>query len=177
MPSVDIFPMILEDLPEVLKIEEVSFPRPFSRGLFETELQLAIAHLYSAKENNQLVGYIDFWDSGQEIHLINIAVDPGRRHHGVGTRLMETLMDYAKRKRTREIYLDVRVSNQSAIRLYEKFGFKPVSVRKGYYQDNNEDALLMTHVLMVPPSDKASRAPGVVEKDGPKTNGTGPESK
>lgn len=182
MPSVDIVPMTLEDLSEVLSIEEASFPRPFSRKLFETELQLAIAHLYSAKQEGRLVGYIDFWDSGREIHLINVAVDPNKRHLGVGTRLMEALIDYAKpesgkHKRTKEIYLDVRVSNRPAIALYTKFGFKEVSIRKGYYQDNNEDALLMTLVLPVPPSDKSGRTPGVIEKEGTKTNGSGPESK
>lgn len=170
---ISIVPMTQGDLPQVLAIEEASFPRPFSQKLFETELQLSIAHLYVAKEETGLVGYIDFWDAGAEIHLINIAVHPERRHQGIGARLMERLLDYASQNRVGEIYLDVRVSNKTAIALYAKFGFKEISVRKGYYQDNNEDALLMSLMIPLPPADKQGGSPGVVEKNRTETNGAG----
>lgn len=139
--------MTLEDLPDVLKIEQVSFPLPFSQTLFQTELKLDIAHLYVAKERSSatpsLIGYIDFWDIGSEIHLINIATHPDWRRKGVGGALLDFLIKYAHRHRTEEITLDVRPSNTAAVSLYEKFGFKEIGRRKKYYQDNDEDAIVM----------------------------------
>ncbi len=173
----EIISMTLEDLPEVLRIEESSFPRPFSRKLFETEFQLAIAHLYAAKLDGRVAGYIDFWNAGAEIHLINIAVDPEARRHGVASRLMETLIGYATQNKVYEIYLDVRVSNQGAIELYKRFGFSNLMIRRGYYQDNNEDAQVMSLVLSKPTADQAGGTPGVVEKEGTKTDGPGPKPK
>ena len=129
----------------ILKIERASFPNPFSRELFVTELKLSMAHLHVAMRAGEVVGYIDFWEVGPELHLINIAVRPELRRQGIGSAMMEFLLRYAQRKAF-EIYLDVRASNAGAIALYERFGFKPSGVRKGYYRDNGEDAVVMTRI-------------------------------
>ncbi len=136
-----------KDLNGILEIEEVSFSSPFSYSLFETELTLEIAHLYVAHQGNELVGYIDFWRIGWEVHLINIAISPRHRRTGIGTELMKFLIEGAKENAVGKIYLDVRRSNQPAISLYQKFGFETVGVRKEYYRDNDEDALVMSLAL------------------------------
>ncbi|MBI2082959.1 MAG: ribosomal protein S18-alanine N-acetyltransferase [Deltaproteobacteria bacterium] len=133
----------VEDLEEILSIERVSFPNPYTLKLFQMELYLDIAHLLIAKKQGRVVGYIDFWHVGPEIHLVNIAVHPEYRRHGIGESLMRTMVSYGEGNHVEEIYLDVRVSNKGAIALYEKYGFKTSSVRKAYYKDNNEDALVM----------------------------------
>lgn len=131
------------DLPQVMAIERVSFPLPFSENLFQMELGLQIAHLMVAKEQGRVVGYLDFWHVDHEMHVINIAVHPDRRRQGIGTLMMQYLLDYRDRHGAEQIYLDVRKSNHAAIALYKRFGFRKIDVRKGYYQDNEEDALVM----------------------------------
>ncbi|MBI1908791.1 MAG: ribosomal protein S18-alanine N-acetyltransferase [Deltaproteobacteria bacterium] len=135
--------MVRSDLSQVILIEKDSFALPYSESLFQMELNLSIAHLYAAKQGERIVGYIDFWHVTDEIHLINTAVHPGDRRRGIGSLLISFLIDYAKRVKARQIYLDVRRSNAPAIGLYKKFGFDQVGLRKGYYRDNNEDALVM----------------------------------
>lgn len=139
--------MTRQDLPQVLAIEAASFPLPFSENLFHMELNLDIAHLLVVKEAELVMGYLDFWHLENEIHVINIAVHPERRQEGVGSYLMEFLVQYGREHRATQIFLDVRESNQAAIRLYQKFGFLKIDRRKGYYQNNNEDALVMERRL------------------------------
>ena len=140
---IQIVPMVRDDLPQVLAIEQVSFPLPYSENLFLMELDLNSAYLLVAKQADEVKGYLDFWHVDTELHVINIAVSPKTRGQGIGSRLMSYLVDYARQKQADRIYLDVRESNQSAINLYKRFGFKQTDVRKGYYQDTEEDALVM----------------------------------
>lgn len=142
--SIQIRPMTKEDLPRVLAIEKVSFPTPFSEHLFLIELNLSIAHLDVILVDGLVAGYIDYWLLPGEMHLINIAVAPDQRGKGVGHALMEYLLTFARRHKVTEIQLDVRRSNDVAIHLYERFGFQVVGVRKNYYQNNREDAFMMT---------------------------------
>lgn len=141
--SVIIEKATLRDIDGILKIENRSFPQPFSRNMFETELLLEIAHLYVLRERARIAGYIDFWHVGPEIHLISIAVHPRTRRRGHGRRLMDFLFQSARMLKAVEIFLDVRLSNKGAIQLYREYGFKKVGVRKEYYRDNREDALVM----------------------------------
>lgn len=141
--ALDISKATAKDLEEILSIENVSFPNPYSLKLFQTELFLDIAHLLVAKNRGEVTGYIDFWHVGPEIHLVNIAVHPEWRRQGIAESLMTTMIRYGEENHVEEIYLDVRVSNKSAIGLYEKYGFKTSAVRKGYYKNNQEDALVM----------------------------------
>lgn len=135
--------MTHKDLPQVLAIEHVSFPLPFSENLFHMELDLNIAHMMVAKSGNDVKGYLDFWHINGEMHVISIAIHPNARKQGIGTQLMNYAIEYGKNNRAKQIYLDVRESNSAAIKLYEKFGFEKIDIRKGYYQDNEEDALVM----------------------------------
>ena len=132
-----------EDLAQVLAIERESFPLPFSENLFHMELGLNIAHMLVAVEGEVVYGYVDFWHVDNEMHIINIAVAPVKRGQGIGSFLMESVVSYAQEHKVDHIYLDVRESNYRAIALYRRYGFEQVDIRKGYYQDNEEDALVM----------------------------------
>ncbi len=130
-------------LDRVLEIENSSFSQPYSREIFEEELALDIAHPSILKVGEILVGFLDYWLIPQEIHLISIATHPAWRKKGLATFLMEHLEKEANRQGVGRIFLDVRKSNIAAIHLYEKFGFKKIGVRRHYYSENNEDALVM----------------------------------
>lgn len=136
--------MRLEDLPQVLAIEQASFPTPFSENLFRMELNLDVARLYVVRQREQVIGYIDYWCLGPEMHVITIAAHPDFRRQGIGSFLIEFMFEDAKKNSVKQISLDVRASNNAAITLYGKFGFRQTGVRKRYYQDNEEDALVMT---------------------------------
>ena len=138
-----LLPATVDDLDEIVAIENVSFRNPFTRNLFEMELRLDIAHLWVVKRSGRVAGYLDFWQIGPEMHLINIAVHPEWRRQGIARSLLEFMIDFASQHRVKEIVLDVRVSNEGAISLYKKYSFRPIAVRKKYYQDNDEDALVM----------------------------------
>lgn len=132
------------DLDTVEDIEQSSYPTPWSRSMFAAELRkpssIAIAaHL----ETGELVGYafisryVDAW------HVMNVAVAPGLRRRGIATALLERLFEVTASDPRRGYTLEVRVSNAEAIRLYERLGFEARGIRRGYYTDNREDALIM----------------------------------
>lgn len=131
------------DLDEVLEIERQCFQQPYSRQIFEQELKIQVATLWVAQCRKKIVGYIDFWLVRDEMELISIAVHPDYKRTGVGDLLMQEMMRYAHRHAATFIYLDVRVSNKAAQGLYEKFGFAKVGIRRRYYSDNQEDAIIM----------------------------------
>ena len=141
--QVKIVPMTRANLSQVLAIEKVSFPLPFSENLFHMELNLNIAHMMVACAGKTVMGYLDYWHVDNEMHVINIAVSLQARQKGIGSQLMQHVVDYGNKNGVEKIFLDVRESNASAIKLYKKFCFEPIDVRKGYYQDNEEDALVM----------------------------------
>jgi ribosomal-protein-alanine N-acetyltransferase len=140
-------PMRLGHLDRVLEIEQASFPQPYSRELFEEELSLDIASPQVVRLNSLVVGYIDYWTVKGEIHLINIAVDPAYRKLHIASFMMEHLIKDAQEKGAEKIFLDVRQSNAAAISLYEKFEFKKTGIRRRYYSDNGENALVMVREL------------------------------
>ncbi len=135
------------DLPQVLAIEKASFPIPFSENLFRMELKLDVAHLYIVRVNSQATGYIDYWQIDPEMHIITIAVHPDWRAKGIGSALIQFLIEDARARKSELISLDVRPSNEAALKLYKKFGFKEAGRRKHYYQDNQEDALILSLTL------------------------------
>jgi ribosomal-protein-alanine N-acetyltransferase len=131
------------DLAVVDRIERVSYPTPWSRSMFAGELSKPSSLCLGAFDDEVgLVGYViasryvDAW------HVMNIAVDPESRRRGVGTALLRRLFELTEEGR-RGYTLEVRVSNTAAIRLYEQLGFRARGVRRGYYTDNREDALIM----------------------------------
>jgi [ribosomal protein S18]-alanine N-acetyltransferase len=139
--------MQLKDLDRILEIERASFPQPYSRDIFEEELTLDIAYPMVLRLGGIIVGFIDYWVVKNEIHLINVAVDVAYRHQGWGSFLVEHLEKAAYQHEATKIFLDVRESNLAAIQLYQKFGYKKVGVRRRYYSDNGENALVMAKHL------------------------------
>lgn len=137
--------MRIEDLEAVLEIEEASFPTPWSRNSFLYELtenQRAI-YLVAKNEFNKVVGYIGVWVVFDEGHITNLAAHPLYRRQGVGRTLLNELVAVARRNGVQYLTLEVRRSNLSAQDLYQKIGFVHMGVRRKYYLDNREDALIM----------------------------------
>ena len=142
--TVRIAPMRRRHLRSVLRIEGQVYPRPWSLGLFVSELALRTTRLYVvAKVDGALVGYAGMLYSGEEAHVTTIAVDPAWHRHTLGTRLLLTLANQAVARRCTGLTLEVRVSNRAAQELYRRFGFAPAGIRRNYYTENNEDAIVM----------------------------------
>lgn len=142
---VKIKPMHKEDVDKVISIEKLAYgEHHWSRDSFLSELSNELARYYSAfDENDELIGYAGSWHILEEAHITNIAVSPNFRRKHVGEALLRAIIEDCYLDMVKYITLEVRVSNVGAIGLYEKYGFKSLGVRKGYYQDNNEDALIM----------------------------------
>ncbi|MCS3916687.1 ribosomal-protein-alanine N-acetyltransferase [Caldanaerobacter subterraneus subsp. tengcongensis MB4] len=142
--EVIIRPMTEDDIDEVMEIEKLSFTTPWSREAFVGEVtKNSCARYIVAEVDKKVVGYAGFWVVLDEGHITNIAVHPEYRGKGIGSRLMEGLIDLAKKNGITSMTLEVRESNLVAQNLYKKFGFKVLGRREGYYQDNNEDAIVM----------------------------------
>ena len=134
--------LIYADLPGVIAIERRSFPTPWSLAMFVLELSKASGICLAAVHGDDLVGYCVCSRYDTVWHLMNIAVDPDRRREGIAAAVLTRLFEDAD-KPGEQYTLEVRPSNAGAIALYESFGFKRAGVRKGYYHDNKEDALIM----------------------------------
>ena len=137
-------PMTLEDIPTVLAIEEVSFPTPWTAESFISELRdNQIARYYCLELDGNVVGYMGLWLIIGEAHVTNVAIWPGCQGQGLGEYLMRTVMNELLKMGIRRVTLEVRVSNINAQKLYTKLGFNPAGIRKRYYTDNQEDAIIM----------------------------------
>lgn len=143
--DVKIAKMKKSDVDDVIKIEESAYgEHHWSKESFLNELSNDLARYYSAyDENGKLAGYAGCWQILEEVHITNIAVSPEFRRQKIGESLLRQIIDDCYKNKAKYITLEVRVSNKAAIGLYEKYGFKSLGVRKGYYQNNNEDALIM----------------------------------
>jgi [ribosomal protein S18]-alanine N-acetyltransferase len=141
---VDIRRLTLGDLSDIERLEQRVYPTPWSRSMFAGELAKPPSICVGAfDETERLVGYlivsryVDAW------HIMNIAVDPGVRRLGVASRLLDALFELTAGDGRRGYTLEVRVTNKAAIALYERYGFETSGMRRGYYTDNREDALIM----------------------------------
>jgi ribosomal-protein-alanine N-acetyltransferase len=152
MTRVELRPLQLRDLNAIETIERASYPTPWSRSMFASELAKPSSICLGAfdLETGVLVGYLVISRYVDAWHVMNVAVDPTERRRGVATSLLERLFELTTGRGRRGYTLEVRVSNTEAIALYERLGFKPRGVRRGYYTDNREDALIM---WKDPPSD------------------------
>jgi [ribosomal protein S18]-alanine N-acetyltransferase len=136
-------PLQLRDLSAIEEIEHGSYPTPWSRSMFAGELAKPSSICLGAFDETRLVGYlivsryVDAW------HVMNVAVIPEERRHGIASALLRQLFELTEGDDRRGYTLEVRVSNAGAIALYERLGFEPRGVRRGYYTDNREDALIM----------------------------------
>lgn len=136
--------MATGDVDGVLSIETVSFPSPWSRALFEEEIgrTYSDALVVVGEPGGDVAGYAICWTVGEESHLLNIAVRPDVRGRGVGRSLLRECIRRSALSGGRRIHLEVRPTNQVAIRMYEQEDFRLVGIRKGYYTDTKEDALV-----------------------------------
>jgi ribosomal-protein-alanine N-acetyltransferase len=142
--EVRISPMRRRHLRGVLRIEQRVYSRPWTFGLFLGEIGQRASRVYVvARVGGTIVGYAGlFWAVG-ESHVTTIVVDPAWRRRGIATRLLLVLTHAAIDRGAKSLSLEVRVSNSPAQALYQRFGFVPAGVRKGYYPDTREDALVM----------------------------------
>ena len=129
------------DLPAVIAIERRSFPTPWSLAMFVLELSKPSGVCLAATDGEELIGYLVCSRYAEAWHLMNVAVAPDRRRERIASRLIERLFDGIGPDA--QITLEVRLSNRSAIVMYERFGFRPAGIRPRYYHDNGEDALIM----------------------------------
>ncbi len=142
--EVHVVPMRRRHLRSVLRIEAQVYPRPWSLSLFLSELALRTSRCYIvARVDAVVVGYAGMMFACDDAHVTTIAVDPAWQRSKIGTRLLSTLGREAIRAGMRNLTLEVRVSNRGAQALYENFGFAPAGVRRNYYVETNEDALVM----------------------------------
>ncbi|HEV7639280.1 MAG TPA: ribosomal protein S18-alanine N-acetyltransferase [Gaiellaceae bacterium] len=141
--AIEIRILELGDLSAIERIEQKAYPTPWSRSMFASELAKPTSICLGAFEGTGLVGYVinsryvDAW------HVMNVAVDPEHQRRGVATALLEELFELTRADERRGYTLEVRVSNEDAIKLYEKLGFESRGIRRGYYTDNREDAVIM----------------------------------
>ena len=140
-------PLVEADLPAVLIIEESSFSSPWTRAAFVHELQSPHSCVTIVERAGEVLGYLCCWYVADEVQILNVAVQTNYRRQGVAERLLRYVLDVGQQKGAQSANLEVRRGNLSARRLYEKFGFREVAVRRGYYADG-EDALLMVCSLL-----------------------------
>jgi [ribosomal protein S18]-alanine N-acetyltransferase len=142
--ELEILRMRRRHLKGIMAIERRVYPRPWSPSLFVAEMSdPENRHYLVAKAGRDVVGYAGMISYGDEAHVTTIAVHPEHQRQHIGTRLLYELVEAAVDMGARAVSLEVRVSNWGAQRLYGRFGFRPVGVRKNYYQETNEDALIM----------------------------------
>lgn len=145
IPKVYINPLTYEDVQRVSEIEAASYgPHHWSKDSFYSEINNKVAKYYTARiSTGEIVGYAGVWHIVDEAHITTIAVHPDSLRKHFGEALIVKILEDCYNEFIKYITLEVRVSNIPAIKLYEKYGFKSLGTRKGYYQDNNEDALIM----------------------------------
>ncbi|NMM65388.1 ribosomal protein S18-alanine N-acetyltransferase [Clostridium sp. P21] len=144
MNNIEILSLKQEHIDSVLTIDSLSFPTPWSRSSFENEVTTnKFARYVVAKKENVIIGYAGMWLILDEGHITNIAVHPEYRGIGAGNLLLEALIEICRIECAHNMTLEVRKSNIVAQNLYKKYGFLEEGLRKGYYADNKEDALIM----------------------------------
>jgi [ribosomal protein S18]-alanine N-acetyltransferase len=140
--------MTPDDLPAVLEIEKVAFRNPWSPDLLKRELTHDWSIILLAEEPDgqggyRLLGFAIFWLVHDEVHVLNVAVDPAQRRRGVARAVMEACLDVGRKHRCALATLEVRRNNAAALDLYKAFGFRAVGIRPNYYVDEGEDAIVM----------------------------------
>jgi ribosomal-protein-alanine N-acetyltransferase len=141
MSELEIRRLTYADLPRVVAIERASFPAPWSLAMFVLELSKAGGICLAASQDDDIVGYLVCSRYDTVWHLMNVAVIPERRRHGIGSALVRAMLERLPPRS--QVTLEVRRSNSGAITMYEAFDFRAAGVRPRYYQDNGEDAVIM----------------------------------
>jgi ribosomal-protein-alanine N-acetyltransferase len=143
--SLDLRPLELRDLSAIEEIERRSYPTPWSRSMFASELAKPSSICLGAfdRDSGRLIGYLIISRYVDAWHVMNVAVAPDERRRGIASALLNQLFELTDAESRRGYTLEVRVSNAGAISLYERMGFRSTGIRRGYYTDNREDALIM----------------------------------
>lgn len=142
--NIEIADMRLEDIDRVCEIENLSFTTPWSRESFEAELtKNKLARYIVAKIDGEVAAYGGMWVVLDEGHITNIAVHPDYRGRKIGEKLVRALLQTAKDNNASSVTLEVRATNEAARRLYKRLGFEDSGIRKGYYADTGDDAIIM----------------------------------
>jgi [ribosomal protein S18]-alanine N-acetyltransferase len=139
--AIEVRRLTFADLPQVVAVERRAFTTPWSLAMFVLELGKPSGVCLAAELEGELTGYVICSRYDTVWHVMNVAVDPDRRRHGIASALLQSLIDRVAPDA--QLTLEVRRSNAGAIVLYERFGFRAAGVRRRYYADNGEDALVM----------------------------------
>lgn len=137
--------MQVRDVDEVSRLERQIFSKPWSRTGFVDALNLGNTVFLVAEEEGRILGYIGMYFALDEGEITNVAVDPAERRKGIGGILLDAIKKEAERRSLTKIVLEVRVSNETAIRLYERNGFAGCGIRKEFYEEPREDAYIMIY--------------------------------
>lgn len=145
LPSEKLRPLTAADLPQVLAMEKAYFSQPWSEAVYRDSMALDYYIFLAAEEEKTgiLIGYASLMDAAGEGNIMNIAVRESYRGRGIGSRLLSALMEEGQKRGISDFTLEVRKSNASAVHVYEKLGFRTEGVRRGYYENPREDALIM----------------------------------
>ena len=142
--NIEFRPMTLDDLSEVMLIERESFPTPWSEEIFRNDLLENLNSQYLVGTlDDDVITYAGIWILNEVGHITTIAVKNDYRGQGLGEETLTVVMELGAKLGVRKFTLEVRETNVEAVRLYEKHGFKRVGVRKNYYREINEDAIVM----------------------------------
>ena len=145
--SIIIRRMSYKDIPEVAYVEKTCFSMPWSEKSFEDSLSLDYAYFFTAECDNKIVGYVGMYQVADEGDITNIAVLPQYRRNGIAGRLISEVKNISKELGIRVINLEVRESNENAISLYKKNGFKDMGIRKNFYEKPVENAIIMENEI------------------------------
>jgi [ribosomal protein S18]-alanine N-acetyltransferase len=140
-------PMTAADLPVVAELDQLSFSQPWPPAAFESEMTNINSRCWVTEVDARVVAAIVLWRVLDEAHIATIAVHPDYRQRGIGKALLRASMDAAYAEGARIYHLEVRAGNVAAQKMYADFGYEIVGRRPRYYQDNGEDALLLTLIL------------------------------
>lgn len=141
--TMTLVPFSEQNLAGVCAVAKACFSDPWSDELFAKELGNEQVYYIVAKEENEVVGFAALLFNGELGEILDIAVLPEKRKKGIGAALMNDLLEKVAEKNFLEVHLEVREGNKAAIALYEKYGFRPIGLRKNYYRNPDEGALLM----------------------------------
>ena len=148
MDDVVLEPLSEEHLPDVLRIERASFPAPWTESMFRQEVEETwLSRSYVARAGDEIAGYIIAWFLRGEAHILNLAVAKEYQRRGIGRQLLSHIIALAEKSEHHMATLEVRASNDPAKLLYVTMGFAPVGIRRRYYRDNDEDAIVMVRRL------------------------------
>ncbi len=131
----------------ILPIERASYAAPWPEDLFAAEFDKPMARVTLAERRGTVVGYVVHWVLLDEAHILNVAVAPAARRTGIGRALVEFVIDRARREAALYVTLEVRAGNEAGLGLYGRLGFRRVGLRRRYYADNGEDALILGLLL------------------------------